>query len=367
MQSSPTSPHDHQVTAFLDAAGSSGQAAARNVRTRLSSLRHQGHLFPITVNEAEHGNSYVVSPYTAYGPYALEELDSLMSRAPMAPLKGLTLMVAKVLKWAQIDRIVMVNNWLLSTNLYPEWDGSGAEELTHELANTYPRHLIAFRSLNHYTNAQLIDQLVVLGYKMVPARQVYIYDNDDLSWTQRSNTKRDRAVLRQTQFQHITNEEFHDIDFDAVEGLYNQLYLEKYSYLNPQFTAAFLSACHKQGVMEFEGLKDAGGRLVAIVGTFEYADVLTAPIVGYDIRMPQELGLYRMGMAMIFEHALRRKLPLNLSAGAASFKRLRGAQPYIEYTAVYDSHLSWPRRLVISSLSGLLNTIGVPVMERFEL
>ena len=360
-------PHDHKVTAFLEAAGPSGQYAARNVLTRLYALRHQEYLFPITVNEEEYENSYVVSPYTAYGPYALEELDSIKGMVPVAPLKGLTSMVAKVLKWAKINQIVLINNWLLSTNLYPDWKGSGAADLTHELTNTHPQHLIAFRSLNRFSNASLMDQLVLLGYKMVPARQVYIYNNQDLSWTRRSNTKRDRALLKQTQFQWIRNDEFLNIEFDDVEVLYNQLYLEKYSYLNPQFTSSFLRTCHEQGLMEFEGLKDIEGRLVAIVGTFEYAGVLTAPIVGYDTRLPQELGLYRMLMAMIFERALRNKTPLNLSAGAASFKRLRGALPYIEYTAVYDRHLPWSRRLVVSSLSGLLNTIGVPVMERFEL
>jgi hypothetical protein len=67
--------------------------------------------------------------------------------------------------------------------------------------------------------------------------------------------------------------------------------------------------------------------------------------MGYDTRRPQELGLFRRGMALQTEHARSRGLPLNWSAGAGAFKHHRGGQPSIEYDAVFDRHLPRHRRI----------------------
>jgi hypothetical protein len=74
-----------------------------------------------------------------------------------------------------------------------------------------------------------------------------------------------------------------------------------------------------------------------------------------------------MLMLLPFSVALEQGQDVNLSAGAASFKRLRGGRPVIEYSAVYDRHLSPGRRLAVTALASLVNGLGIPMMRRLQL
>lgn len=69
------------------------------------------------------------------------------------------------------------------------------------------------------------------------------------------------------------------------------------------------------------------------------------PLIGYDRTYPQKEGLYRLLTMETMLEAEHRGLLLNMSSGAAHFKRLRGAEPHLEYNMVYDGHLPWWRRL----------------------
>jgi hypothetical protein len=100
---------------------------------------------------------------------------------------------------------------------------------------------------------------------------------------------------------------------------------------------------------------------------FAVESTMTAPIVGYDTQLPQQLGLYRMLMAMVVEAAVARQQRINFSAGAAQFKRLRGATPEIEYSAVFSAHLSKSRQRPIATVRRIAERIGVPFMKKYQL
>jgi hypothetical protein len=104
-----------------------------------------------------------------------------------------------------------------------------------------------------------------------------------------------------------------------------------------------------------------------VIGLFEMDNLLTAPIVGYDTALDQRLGLYRLLMLQPFVAAMQSGSNINLSAGAASFKRLRGGQPIVEYSAIYDRHLARHRRLAIGVLGLLANRVAVPLMQKLHL
>jgi hypothetical protein len=94
---------------------------------------------------------------------------------------------------------------------------------------------------------------------------------------------------------------------------------------------------------------------------------MTTPLIGYDLALPRKLGLYRMLTALVFQEARETGRILNLSAGAAQFKRHRGGEAQIEYSAVYIAHLPVFQRAVWASLGGLLRHVGVRILQTYEL
>ena len=114
------------------------------------------------------------------------------------------------------------------------------------------------------------------------------------------------------------------------------------------------------------GLRNPSGQLDGIIGLWEVNSVTTAPLVGYEMSLPQKLGLYRMLMVVAIEDAHERKILLNLSAGAPYFKRLRGGEPELEYSAVYYSHLSRQKKFVWSLLDLVLCRLAAPLMRYFK-
>src|SRR5690606_2745923 len=110
--------------------------------------------------------------------------------------------VERLLSNAKIERIVQINNWLLSTNLYPaDWQGEGLEELTQLLRERFPGHAFGFRSLNPASNAVLLERLQALGYLALPSRQVYLFDGRsgaDSAYLRHHNCRLDATLLRRS-------------------------------------------------------------------------------------------------------------------------------------------------------------------------
>jgi hypothetical protein len=339
-----------------------------NVRTRLLVLVDGGVALPLTVNESEPDNSYVCSPYNTYVVYSRAELHLLHNPRLRAALVRVADVAGEGLQRARIDQMVVVNNWLLSTNLYPEGWLPEIHQLTRLLTRSFPEHYICFRSLNGWTNGRLQKALFAAGYKPLGSRQVYAFDRLADMWVLRSNVGHDRRLLRQSSYRVVDHDDLGEADYARIASLYDALYRRKYPAYNPAFTEEYIRLCHREGVMRFMALRDPDGRVDGVVGLFAVGRTLTCPIVGYDIALPRRLGLYRMLMLLPFSVALEEGLDrVNLSAGAASFKRLRGGRPVIEYSAVYDRHLSPGRRFAVSALALVVNGLGIPMMRRLQL
>ncbi|OWA36021.1 GNAT family N-acetyltransferase [Saccharibacillus sp. O16] len=362
---------EHQTLRWLAAMQAEGvPALVANVNTSLRALHHEGLgvTLPISVGSREYGDSYVFSPYTHYISYAREELALLESRIARAALGAILTPAGWLLRSSRFNRAVQVNNRLLSTNLYPALSAEEIRAAALKLLRQYPDHSLIFRSLNARTTPLYLETLTALGFRLVPSRQVYLYDSPDhIPSKARWLLKRDYGLLEKHGYEVIEPQGLSADDAPRLAELYKLLYLDKYSRHNPGFTPRFFEVALQEELLQLYALRSRStGRLDAVLGYYKQEGLMTTPVFGYDTALPQEIGLYRMLSAVLLKRAAEEGCLLHESAGAAQFKRNRGATAEIEYSAVYDRHLPPYRRVGWALLSPLLNRVGVPIMRKYK-
>ncbi|MBD2847610.1 GNAT family N-acetyltransferase [Paenibacillus sp. IB182496] len=366
----PDSAYGRYARAYLTPLLAHGSAHyVRNVRTRLLVAEVDGIPLPLTVNEAEYDNAYVCSPYTHYIRYARQELHAYVNRPLAAVLSPVLGGVGALLRLSGFDRVVQVNNWLLSTNLYPRLSLRQHAALLDVLRQTMPKHAIVCRSLTAALNPDAIRAVRDSGGLLVPSRQVYLLrtDREPLADAKaRWLLKRDGALAAAHGYEPAGPGELTAADIPRIVELYELLYLDKYSHCNPAFTPAMIAAALQDGILELHGYRREG-RLDAVLGFYERNSVMTTPLFGYDTQLPRELGLYRMLSERLIRLAQARGCLLHESSGAAQFKRNRGAVAELEYTGLCAAHLPLGRRLGWRALERLLGGIGVPLLRKYKL
>lgn len=344
--------------------GASAELVA-NLDTDLSRLTIGPHVLPLTRNDGA-ATCYLCCPSVAYLDYARDELRHFDAHPWLKGcLRGLIGAARPLLETSGLDRQVQPNNWLVSTNILPDLRPAEIMAATAVLTERWPEHTIVWRSVNAVNHADLKARFEAAGYVALASRQIYLFDaRHDPPPTGRDE-KRDSKLLAQGDF--LPTRQFSGGDFERMAWLYQALYLDKYTPLNPRYTADFLRRAHTEGLLDLVGLRGPSGSLDGIIGLFRQGDTLTAPIVGYDTGLPAEIGLYRRLMALALERARDERRLYNMSGGAAAFKRNRGAVPALEYMMVYNRHLSLPRRLATGLIRLILDHVGVPLLRRFAL
>jgi hypothetical protein len=337
-------------------------AMVSNVTSRLSTLEVAGRTMPVTIDEGALGGSYVSSPHSAYVLYARAELDLLKVGWTAYPSRAALAALDLVLKAARINRIVHLGNWLLSTNLHGGWRGEGVKAAREALAEAHPDHLLGIRSVDDWSSPGLGDALAADGWILAPSRQIWVVDDLAREWTGRGDFANDRRLVKRSPLLLSDLDPVEAADSERIAELYARLYVGKYSPLNPVLTPAFVRASAESGMMSYRVARDSGGTIMAVAGMWERGGVMTPPVVGYDTARPQREGLYRIASWMFMEKAMAAGWRLHGSAGAAHFKRQRGARGVIEYNAYHARHLSRPRRQAVEALASLLKRLVLPVM-----
>jgi hypothetical protein len=312
--------------------------------------------------------SYVVSPFTHYVSYVRDEVGELASPVARALARPLLDGLGALLRLGRVDDIVFVGNALVSTNLHADYSEAEIEAMTASLVREHPRRAIAFRSV-HGRARRLPDVLVRCGYRLVPARSVLFVATADAEWSSLRDVRRDRALLEASGYTvgapvvDPATGMSDAVTRERIAQLYGQLYVGKYSQHNPRYTAEFVGLAQRFRLLDFAVLQKQG-RIDAVVGSYVANGLLAAPFVGYDTDLPQELGLYRMLSFLMAHRAHGAGVDLHGSSGVADFKRNRGAEPEIEYTAVYARHLPWRRRAAWLLLEAVVRGVAVPLVQR---
>ncbi len=337
-----------------------------NLRTELRLLRVGDAILPLTINDGQWDNALSCSPYSQYISYAYDELQQIPSALFSTAIRALLAPLGGIFRWGELNRVVCVNNWLFSTNLYPDLTFSELRDVIAFLKEIFPSHALVFRSVTPIQDSQVSAALTELGALLVPSRQVYLSDSSDPRIFQARMVKSDQALRDKSPYRLLRGSEIPLDQAPRIAELYSLLNIEKYSRFNPAYTAKFVELALRERFLDFFALEH-NGRIDAVMASYRRGNVLTSPFFGYDTQVAQDLGLYRQISLLLLEEAQSKGLLLNHSAGAGGFKRLRRAKPAIEYLGVVTEHLPFARQATWRLLRRLLLSVGVPLMKRYRL
>lgn len=347
-----------------------------NASAKLQSVRVDGHFMPLTLPDQpdrefarsiqrSKQQTYLVSPFGHYIGFAQDELGELHSPRLEALLRPFISVLGRVLKWGEIDQVMLVNNALISTNLHPNISSAGLGQMTHQLRIEHPQLAIGWRNV-HGRDSDFPEKLRNAGYRLIPARSILFVPTADRGFARRRDYRRDLRLLEVSGYQirELTAPSL--AERSRLIELYRMLYIEKYSQFSPQYTEEFISHSSQHGMLRYLVL-ERDGQIDGMIGYFISEGYLAAPLLGYDLNKPQNLGLYRMLNVLITETALRHSVTVHASSGVPAFKRSRGAELEIEYFAVYYQHLSRRQRLAWQLLDVIINSIAEPLIAKFGL
>jgi hypothetical protein len=320
-------------------------------------------IFPVTVTDFHPENTYTCSPYSHYISYGgYEEVRHIGNPPLEALIKLLLRPVAQYFRKAELDKVVFVNNYLVSTNLYPSVSSDQLSALAEALPKWFPDRAIVFRSVDERKNPHVMNTLKEKNYEMILSRQVWYIDPEEA--IRSKGYKEDVRLLRNHGYEIVGGGDLSDEDLARSLELYNKLYLEKYSYYNPQFTLEFMKLARDQGILHLRALKRAG-KINAVMGFFIRNHATTPPLFGYDTSLPKQEGLYRLLTQLNIQEALQQNLLVHMSSGVGKFKKGRGGKSVIEYNAVYDKHLPKYRQRPWKLLKAISN-YAIPYFQKME-
>jgi folate-dependent phosphoribosylglycinamide formyltransferase PurN len=306
------------------------------------------------------------SPIGHYLDYPLLEMGRCSSPARKAAYSALGLPLKAMLRATNFDKVVYVNHWLLNGGPPLELGHIDLAGLLEAVRENHPEHAVVFSGVVPALAPHLALFLGALGGRAVQSRVVHLLDKrENFGGRSRRGVREKRNVDRR-----LYDSRIHDRTTDReallpearrIAELYSELYVRKYSSMNPQYTEEFFRLILESEEFHVTGWRD-DGRLEAFNIRLIKGGVNHWSICGYDTSASKTKGLFRLIAA---EDVLGPGdfSMINWGGGNSAFKRFRGARPAIEYDVVFDDHLSLRRRIpwrVVRELRGLRNTRPAP-------
>lgn len=327
-------------------------------------MRHGELRLPVMIGDGTYGHTYVASPHSAYVLYAIDELDIVEMRAGRTIARAVLGVMDMIFRALQLNQTVQLDNWLLSTNLHGHWKGEGLSAMRRVLTRRFPGHYPVIRSLDPWSCPDLLSAARADGWMLMPARQIWVTDDMKAQWKKRNNSQNDRRALKKSGLRVEEPEAINDDDAMRIADLYFQLYIGRYSGLNPRFTPHFVMESARSGLLEYRLARAENGTIMAVAGMRVAGDIATVPLLGYDLSRPRSEALYPIASYLASHWAYEKGLRCNGSAGAGHFKQLRGASGEIEYMAIYAHHLPLAKRAGLQALAQALDAIMVPMLRK---
>jgi hypothetical protein len=322
---------------------------------------------PITINNSR-DNSYIANIYN-YLAYARDEIKNEINNPLVRWILNVLVTVCGIFfRLGKLEKVVCVNNWLVSTNVVPNMSTEQIYEITEFFKKRYPSHALVWRSINDYHHTQLQQDFKNLEYSKVTSRLIYLVDPHKYNTFRKSQKKHlasDRKALNTLPYEKVDRFDS-QININRVKDLYNQLYIQKYSKNNPQYSLDYFELARKNQFFKANFLiKD--GEVQAFGLSYHLNNIISNPLIGYDTSKPKSDKLYRMLTYKLFETAKTGGYFSHRSSGVGNFKKHRGAKEYLEYFMIYYSHLSLKQKIGWRFFELVINKIATPFIQTLDL
>ena len=363
---------------FVEELCTQGNHFVNNAPFQVTSTEINNEKVPVIWNTSNNPQtSWIASLLNSYGPYARAELELIHTPKYMRLFfAGLSYIAQLLMQMSGLGSGIFLDHWFLATNIYPSNRTANdillaVKNLVREAADKNLNNLpIIIRSLTPIFHADIINELQQNGFLLIPTRQVWIASNlHEPSWRRHADVKRDLRLEKKytSQSEWVAGTDFSDDDFDRALFLYNQLYRKKYPPYNPDYSVDFFKKAVQTGFIQFYGLRlvnhsDTSSKnpLSGFVGLTRRENQFATLILGYDLKLPIQYGLYRRLMLKAFLETEKHRGILHCSAGAGNFKAQRGAQFYPEFAAIWMQHLPGYRQCIFKTLNKIINTFITP-------
>jgi hypothetical protein len=359
----PDTEEGRKARDFLIPLFQQGTQAFFEDRSTLRLLALDELLIPLSINDGEYGNSYFFSIFARY----ITSQRAALKTGKWKPLPRLAMgsalwSMGALLQGTRINKVIQVDNWPTLRNMGAPLTADQVRRLTEFLAARYPQHAIVFPALSTATHAPLCNHLKASGYAFafMTHTRVLLPHGHEPGRKARENWRRDARLLKTSGYQLVDARDMPGCAPRLAE-LYRMLNREKYS-TNPPISPAFFEAALRGEMIQLRLLvKD--GRIDSFYGFHVKGDVLFSPAAGYELSLPQELGLYRILNNVLMQEALDRGIAIETGGGADPFKNLRGDRPVPRYNAVYSAHLPSYRQAGWRLVQKLANDNLLPVVR----
>ena len=316
-------------------------------------------VLPVLVSDGVRGKASILSPLGHHVYYPVEEIGRRSwlgrrgVRALVSPLEAL-------FRIGRLDRVALVNHWLLSGAPEPTIPEEAWPAVVAYLAHRHPRHALVVQDIKPDLQAGTAQALMAAGARPVPTRMVNIIDPaDPLKGKRFKKTRYKRTVgermVREAEDDRVTREAAR-AQPETLARLYRQSNVERHSALNPNYTAEFFRTalgCETFDIHAWRAPGTGGGEIVAFNIQRSDPGVIYWSTFGAERDGASGDGLYERITATDIITALETGKLLDWGAGADEFKRLRGAQPHLQVEMVITGHLPPHQRAAWNALAYL--------------
>jgi hypothetical protein len=313
-------------------------------------------VIPIAINDGRDNNSVNCSTFARYIRIPLQAIPRLNWNPALAlSARGVLSILGALLRAGATGKCIYIGNGLIMRGMEPILTVSQITRLTEHLRAAFPEHALVFAALNPVTHHVLLNNLADRGYSFLFAGHTRIGVPHHPAGTRREYKRRQDARLLEGSGYELVDGAGMVQHAPRLAELYKALNRDKYS-TNPVVTEDFFALALREGFISFRLLRKDD----RIDGFFGYAilnDVLCPPLFGYDLGVPQSVGLYRILYAQMLQEAIDRGVAIETGAGADDFKSHRGDMPVARYGAFFVDHLPLHRRAAWRLLRGYANGI----------